>query len=432
MLAVQDEIAENIAAALNHTFARTSTQKIELEVFDLYLRAIPNAYSPNELAAGVALLEVATQRAPHFIEVCGRLAYLRGLLHVYLPFGERAQSAERVVREASYALALALDAENVDALAARGLVTRPFGDFETFDRFLSRLCAAPGTGDGKRYTGWLLRHTGRLRESLEVTQRTFAIDSMDSMSINLMALAYMACGRPDAAARLYADLVERYPSMSFPISSLLRAYAFLEDWKAVDGIIAMAATRPLREFQDTIPFVRASATRPARRAWRGAMSLKIGSPEPAPAMWRVWSTLRILVSWTRPTALRRRAALGRRAPPTTSWVRMGIARRCSLRTTCQRSETTRAFLPCVRGWASSMPGSIQASGPIVPMKFPTTSGPDARRMATRRRTGFSVMLSDAFGPRTPSPPQSYRWQGEVVILAPPFRVHALFGCGCGH
>lgn len=268
ILAVQDEIAENIAGALNRTFERTSTQKIESEVFDLYLRAIPNAYSPNELAAGVALLEVATRRAPHFIEAWGRLAYLRGFLHVYLPFSERAQSAERVVREASHALAL--DAENVDALAARCLVTRPFGDFVTFDRFLSRLCASPGTGDGKRYTGWLLRHTGRLRESLEVTQRTFALDSMDSMSINLMALAYMACGRPDAAAPLYADLVERFPSMNFPISSLLRAYVFLEDWEAVDRMLAIAATRPLREFQDTIPFVRArrDPTGEARVAWR--------------------------------------------------------------------------------------------------------------------------------------------------------------------
>lgn len=275
MLAVQDEIAGNIAAALNRTFAHTSTRAVEPDVFDLYLRATPKAYSPNELAASVGLLEVATQRAPHFIEAWGRLAYLRAFLHMYLPFTERPQSAGRVVREASHALAL--DAENVDALAARCFVTRPFGDFTAFDAFLDRLRAAPGTGDGKRYIGWLLRHTGRLSESLEETQRVFTLDALDPMSINLMALAYMACGRPDVAAPLYVDLVERLPSMSFPVSSLLRAYAFLEDWEAVDRLLAVAATRPLREFQDTIPFVRAKRdpTGDAREAWRADFETRV-------------------------------------------------------------------------------------------------------------------------------------------------------------
>ncbi|GAM96919.1 adenylate cyclase [alpha proteobacterium U9-1i] len=268
MLAVQDEIAENIASALNRTFKRTSTRAIDPDAFDLYLRARPTSYEPNQLAAGVGLLEVATQRAPHFVEAWGRLAYLRAFLHLYLPFAERAQSAERVVRDASHALAL--DAQNVDALAARCFVTRPFGDFAAFDTFLDRLRAAPGTGDGKRYVGWLLRHTGRMRESLEETQRVFALDPLDPMTINLMALSYMACGRPDVAAPLYSDLVERLPSMSFPVSSLLRAYAFLEDWEAVDRLLAAAATRPLRELQDTIPFVRAKRdpTGDARMAWR--------------------------------------------------------------------------------------------------------------------------------------------------------------------
>ncbi|MGE0742621.1 MAG: winged helix-turn-helix domain-containing protein [Hyphomonadaceae bacterium] len=268
MLAVQDEIAENIAGALNRTFTRTSTRAVVPDVFDLYLRATPTSYAPNELAASVGLLEVATQRAPHFTEAWGRLAYLRAFLHLYLPFVERAQSAERVVREASHALAL--DADNVDALAARCFVTRPFGDFAAFDAFLDRLRAAPGTGDGKRYVGWLLRHTGRMRESLAEMQRAFALDPLDPMTINLMALSYMACGRPDVAAPLYSDLVERLPSMSFPVSSLLRAYAFLEDWEAVDRLLAVAATRPMREFQDTIPFVRAKRdqTGGARMEWR--------------------------------------------------------------------------------------------------------------------------------------------------------------------
>jgi TolB-like protein len=255
IFAVQDEISDSIARALDQAFSSFSTRSVDPAVYDLYLRASPKSYAPDDLRTCVGLLEVVTQRAPHFVEAWGRLAYLRGFLHMYLPFAERAANADRVAREASHALAL--DAQNIDALAARCFVMPPFGRFVEGDVFLERLRQAPGSGDGRRYVGWFLRHTGRLRESLEDTERSYRLDVLDPMSANLVALARMAAGRVAEAVPVYEDLVARIPEMSFPISSLLRAQAFLRDWPAVDRLLALAATRPLREFQDTIPFVRA-------------------------------------------------------------------------------------------------------------------------------------------------------------------------------
>ena len=255
IFAVQDEISESIARALDQAFSSFSTRAVDPAVYDLYLRASPKSYAPDELRTGVGLLEVVTQRAPHFVEAWGRLAYLRGFLHMYLPFAERAANAARVAREASHALAL--DAQNVDALAARCFVMPPFGRFVEADVFLERLQHAPGSGDGRRYIGWFLRLTGRLRESLEETERAYRLDALDPMSANLVALARMAAGRVAAAVPVYEELVARVPDMSFPISSLLRAHAFQQDWAAVDRLLALAAKRPLREFQDTVPFVRA-------------------------------------------------------------------------------------------------------------------------------------------------------------------------------
>ena len=255
IFAVQDEISESIARALDQTFSSFSTRSVDPAVYDLYLRASPKSYAPDDLRTCVGLLEVVSQRAPHFVEAWGRLAYLRGFLHMYLPFAERAANAARVAREASHALAL--DAQNIDALSSRCFVMPPFGRFVEGDVFLERLQRAPGAGDGRRYIGWFLRHTGRLRESLEETERTYHLDALDSMSANMVALARMASGRVAEAVPVYEDLVARIPEMSFPISSLLRAHAFQQDWTAVDRQLALAATRPLREFQDTIPFVRA-------------------------------------------------------------------------------------------------------------------------------------------------------------------------------
>ncbi len=265
---VQDEIAESIAHALDHAFFSYSTQSVDPAIYDLYLRSSPKSYAPDELRTSVGLLQVVTQRAPHFIEAWGRLAYLRGFLHMYLPFTERAVSAANVVREASHALAL--DAQNNDALAARCFVVPPFGQFVEAENFLERLRRAPGSGDGRRYISWLLRLTGRLRESLVEAERTYRLDALDPMSANLVALARMASGHVAEAVPVYEDLVARIPGMSFPISSLLRAHAFLQDWAAVDRLLALAATRPLREFQDTIPFVRAMRDRTPEQvgAWR--------------------------------------------------------------------------------------------------------------------------------------------------------------------
>ena len=269
LFAVQDDLSESIARALDQTFSSFSTKAVDPAAYDLYLRASPKSYAPDDLRTCVGLLEVVTQRAPHFVEAWGRLAYLRGFLHLYLPFAERLANAARVAREASHALAL--DAQNIDALASHCFAMPPFGRFVEGDVFLERLQRAPGSGDGRRYIGWFLRHTGRLRESLEATESNYRLDALDPMTANLVALARMASGRVAEAVPVYEALVARIPEMSFPISSLLRAHAFQQDWAAVDRLLALAAKRPLREFQDTIPFVRAKRDPTPEHigAWRG-------------------------------------------------------------------------------------------------------------------------------------------------------------------
>ena len=67
----------------------------------------------------------------------------------------------------------------------------------------------------------------------------------------------MATGRVAEAVPVYEDLVARIPDMSFPISSLLRAHAFLEPGRPS---IACSRARPreaLRDVPGRHPFVRA-------------------------------------------------------------------------------------------------------------------------------------------------------------------------------
>jgi len=275
IFAVQDEISESIAHALDQTFAAAATLRVEPAVYDLYLRSNPKGYAPDELRTQVGVLEVVTQRAPQFAAAWGRLAYLRAFLRFYQPFAERAASAAQVGRDAEHALQL--DAQNLDALAAQYFVIAPFGRFIEADAALERLRRAPGTGDGRRYIGWALRHFGWMTEALEATEQAYRLDALDPMSANLLALARMAAGRVAEAIPVFEELVERMPTMSFPVSSLLRAHAFQHDWPAVDRLLALAEQRQLREFQDGLPFIRTKRDPSAERleAWRSGLQTHV-------------------------------------------------------------------------------------------------------------------------------------------------------------
>jgi TolB-like protein len=253
IFAVQDEIAEHIAGALDRTFTSFSTKAIDPSIYDLYLRASPRSYAPDELRTNVGLLEVATERAPHFVEAWGRLALLRAWLRFYEPFADRAASAEFVTREAERALAL--DPENVDALLGQLFLIPPFGRYDV--AIIERIRRAPGAGDRQIYVGWYSRNFGRVRESLEETERAYRLDVLNPMSANLVALARMAAGRVAEAVPVFEDLMVRVPGMSFPVANLLRAKAFLGDWAAVDRLLDPSAKAPLREFQDGVAFIKA-------------------------------------------------------------------------------------------------------------------------------------------------------------------------------
>ena len=275
--AVQDDISENIAGALNQAFSGFSTPDVDPTVYDLYLRARPNSFAPDELRTCIGLLEVATQRAPAYAEAWARLAYLRAWLRVYQPFQDRAATAALVSSESEQALAL--DPNNVDVLFARYFVIAPFGRFPEADAALERLRQAPGMGDGKKFIGWSLRNFGHVRESLTPDEHAYSVDPLDSMSANMVALARMAAGHVEEAVPIFEDLVARNPDMSFPVSSLLRAKAFLADWDGVDELLQLAEKRQLREFEQGLPFIRANRdpTPENLGIWRQSFEAHVGA-----------------------------------------------------------------------------------------------------------------------------------------------------------
>jgi TolB-like protein len=273
IFAVQDDISEHIAAALDAAFCGAATRTTDPEAYDLYLRASPRSFGPDELRAGISLLEVATKRAPDFADALGRLAYLRSWLRFYEPYPTRTASAAAV--EAAAAGAVALDPGNIEARVARLFVMPPFGRFVEVEAALQ--AARRVGGEGGQYAGWFIRTLGHVREGLVEDERAYRSDPLNPMSANLVALARMAAGRVEDAVPIFEDLMVRMPDMSFPFSSLLRARAFLGDWQVVDRLLALEATRPLREFKDGLDFIRTKRDpTPANlEHWRSAFEARV-------------------------------------------------------------------------------------------------------------------------------------------------------------
>jgi tetratricopeptide (TPR) repeat protein len=180
---------------------------------------------------------------------------LRAWLRFYQPFAERAASADLVTRAAERALAL--DSQNVDALLGKLFVIPPFGRFADHVSIVERMRKVPGSGDAQIFVGWYIRNIGRVRESLEETERAYRLDPQNAGWGNLLGLARMAAGRIAEAVPIFEELMVRVPDMSFPVANVLRAKAFLGDWAAVDRLLDPSAKAPLREFQDGLAFIQA-------------------------------------------------------------------------------------------------------------------------------------------------------------------------------
>ncbi len=175
--------------------------------------------------------------------------------------------------------ALAGDPDNVDALTAQLFVIPPFGRFIEGERAVEQLRRVPGSGHAGIYTGWYLRSLGFVRAGLAETERAYRLDSLDPMAANLLALARMAAGDLAGAVPVFEELVERIPDMSFPVSSLLRAYALLEDWPAVDRLLALAERRQLRELREGLAFIRArrEPTPEHTGPWLGTLASRVAA-----------------------------------------------------------------------------------------------------------------------------------------------------------
>jgi tetratricopeptide (TPR) repeat protein len=96
IFAVQDEISEAIAEALNAAFFPQAVQKIDPLAYDLYLRGRTIAASPEATNEAIALLEAAVKLSPDFGDAWATLAVHMSQLLQNMPYNDRPATLRRI------------------------------------------------------------------------------------------------------------------------------------------------------------------------------------------------------------------------------------------------------------------------------------------------------------------------------------------------
>jgi adenylate cyclase len=252
IFAVQDEIAISVVGVIEPTLRQAEIQRAKrkrpdsLDAYDLYLRALPLAFTamPQDADRALALLERAIEleqdyAAAHaIIAWCHEQRYLRGGLHE-----DTTRAALRHARRA-----IAVGGDDAAALAIAGFVIAVVeSNYETatdaFDRsFALSRSSALALGFSSIVCAWNGDHATAV-EHAERAIRLSPLDPLMYLPYVGLAYAHFAAGRFDDAAAAASRAGQSNPKFTMP--PVLQAAALANLGRSEDAMAVLGRLREL-------------------------------------------------------------------------------------------------------------------------------------------------------------------------------------------
>jgi TolB-like protein len=249
IFAVQDEISEAVATALDQNFAPAPKMIMDPAIYDLYLKIRDWQYDPAKVSENITALQLVVSSYPSFSEGWGRLAVLIGSKRLTLPYAER-NPWETLMRDC-VAKCVKLDPDNLEAGIARFHLLPPFGQFlaqqEAADWLLER---GKNTPYALNVPVFHLSAVGRNRDALAVAETARRLDPMNPVIGTLHAMSLWRAGRIEEGRDAMAETLRLWPDDHHTTAMLITAAICERDWLAVDALIDPARLEqyPLREY----------------------------------------------------------------------------------------------------------------------------------------------------------------------------------------
>jgi len=259
IFAVQDEISEAIAQALDTAFTAAKTQKIDPALYDLYLRA--RAPADNQIyfaVEAIATMETITRLAPGFAPAWGGLAFMRAAECLRMPYAQRATS--RATIEEAIARCRVNEPDSADVLAAEFFLLPPFGDFLRQEAVVQRYRDNEASGAASTVIAGFLESVGRGREAIAECQRRMRLDALSPASFSMLGLVQWRSGDHEAGKTAMNETLEKWPGANDVSVMLIIAATVEGDWSLVDRLTdpILLARYPLGEFQGVLAFPEAA------------------------------------------------------------------------------------------------------------------------------------------------------------------------------
>jgi TolB-like protein/DNA-binding SARP family transcriptional activator len=266
VFALQDEIAESVAAAMRAAFAPAPRKaRLDPETLDLWFRA--RQRSPRRLYFDATLLEEVIRRAPDFADAWSALASTYAVEAAWgagsSSFGEL---HDRVTRTSATALALDPEIKGFEALQD-ALFYPVCGAYREVERRLTRaLAVAPSDPRLMLAFSARLNAVGRNRLACRYAAEAYALDPLTPLNAaNHAALLAKAGLRAEADAAFDRHLL-RWPEDGILKTFAISHAADFEDWERVDRIARGGA--PTRAYDAAIESLVEESRR--RRRWTAA------------------------------------------------------------------------------------------------------------------------------------------------------------------
>jgi TolB-like protein/Flp pilus assembly protein TadD len=275
IFAVQDEIAGELAAALNSAFSSVAAAPVDPATYDLFLRALRPDLVPERIVENIGLLEEVTKRAPHFADAWGKLAQRRAFLKHFVPYKHRPPVAALIQKEIGEARQR--DPLNPAARMAEYLLLPPFGAFVEADEAVARIMRDTPSDAYGLITGAVhLQGVGRAREAVDLCERAYELNAFDPIIANFWGQCLFVVGEYEEARKRLEHTHALFPDVQGIAMFLMMLLAHQKDWTAVEALIepARLAKFPLREFERTVRVVEAMREGGATAARRSADSAR--------------------------------------------------------------------------------------------------------------------------------------------------------------
>jgi TolB-like protein len=257
IFAVQDEISEAIADALDAAFFPSQNRKIDPAIYDLYLHAKPLNPDPAGMSKSISLLEAVTSAAPDFADAWGRLAFFLAHRRTYLPYAQRTEIT--AAARSAIDKALALDPRQIDAKFAVTALVDPWGAFLEWDAANRELAECAGNdAHALAYSANLIQHCGFLQESIPLARKALALDPKEPMCYWELGICLALSGQFEEGRAVLTEGLRLAPDNHNIAGTLMWVCATTGDFETVDRLLDPARLEkyPLRDYgPKIIPFI---------------------------------------------------------------------------------------------------------------------------------------------------------------------------------